>query len=157
MLEIERKFLPCGEWRNQIKKSYQIAQGYMCADAIRTVRVRIRDDKAFLTIKGRSSDNGFSRYEWEKEIPLNEGRELFTLCQPEKIEKIRHEVIFGGKKFEIDEFLEDNKGLVIIEIELNSENEQFEKPDWLGMEVTGDPRYYNSYLTRNPYKDWQKK
>jgi CYTH domain-containing protein len=127
----------------------------MCADKRRSVRVRIRDQKAFLTIKGKSTDGGLSRYEWEKEIDYTDGIALLTLCEPEQIEKIRHEVIFAGKKFEIDEFKGENEGLILIEIELENTDESFEKPEWLGNEVTGDFRFYNSFLIKNPFKNWK--
>jgi adenylate cyclase len=155
MIEIERKFLAANDnWRNSISRSYQIAQGYMCTDKRRSVRVRIRDEKAFLTIKGKSTDGGLSRYEWEKEIDYTDGIALLTLCEPGQIDKIRHEVIFAGKKFEIDEFKGENEGLILIEIELEDTEEDFEKPEWLGNEVTGDFRFYNSFLVKNPYKNW---
>lgn len=158
MIEIERKFLVANNnWRKHVSKSYQISQGYMCADKRRTVRVRIRDQKAFLTIKGKSTDGGISRYEWENEIDYIDGIALLSLCEPGQIEKIRHEVFFDGKKFEIDEFKAENDGLIIVEIELNHKHEEFQKPEWLGNEVTGDFRFYNSFLINNPYKKWSQK
>ncbi|MBN2765203.1 MAG: CYTH domain-containing protein [Paludibacteraceae bacterium] len=155
MIEIERKFLAANEsWRHEISKTYRITQGYMCADKLRTVRIRIRDNEAFITIKGKSSDGGLSRYEWEKQIYYEDGIALLSLCDPRKIDKYRHEVIYDGKLFEIDEFVGDNEGLILIEVELMNVNEQFNAPEWLGMEVTGDFRFYNSFLTKKPFQNW---
>ena len=153
-LEIERKFLVTGEFRHQAYHHSRILQGYICSGNGRTVRVRIRDDKGFLTIKGPSGKQGLSRYEFETEIPLNDARDLMALCEPGIIDKTRYLVKSGTHVFEIDEFYGDNEGLVIAEVELQSENETFEKPSFVGKEVTGDRRYYNAYLTTNPYKSW---
>ena len=155
MQEIERKFLVLSEaYKEQAFQKEKITQGFLSRHPERTVRVRIKGDKGFLTIKGKSSDGGLSRFEWEKEIPLNEAEDLFGLCEPGKIEKTRHLVKQGKHVFEVDEFYNENQGLVVAEIELNSPDEKFEKPEWLGEEVTGDHRYYNSQLSRIPYKDW---
>jgi CYTH domain-containing protein len=126
-------------------------QGYICADPDRTVRVRVRGDKGFLTIKGRSSADGLSRYEWEKEIPASEAVELMALCGSGVIDKTRYLVPFGRHTYEVDVFHGANEGLVLAEIELAEEQETFEKPSWLGEEVTGDPRYYNSMLSLHPF------
>ena len=136
-------------------KSYRIRQGYLAHDSGRTVRVRIRDDKGFLTIKGPSLIPG-SRPEWEKEIPLQDAEELFLLCKPGSVDKTRWIVPTGhdGRFFEVDEFHGDNDGLVMAEIELGSPDEPFERPSWLGKEVTDDERYYNGYLARKPFKTW---
>lgn len=153
--EIERKFL-VGDtaFKKLAVKTYRIQQGYIAHDGGNTVRVRIRDEQGFLTIKGPTRD-GISRYEWEREIPLADARELFLLCRGGTIDKTRHLVPAGpGRYFEVDEFYGDNEGLVMAEIELEAPDEAFDKPDWLGEEVTGDPRYYNSYLLSCPFKSW---
>jgi CYTH domain-containing protein len=126
-------------------------QGYICSDQDRTVRVRVRGDKGFLTIKGRSSADWLSRYEWEKEIPASEAVELMALCGSGVIDKTRYLVPFGRHTYEVDVFHGANEGLVLAEIELAEEQETFEKPSWLGEEVTGDPRYYNSMLSLHPF------
>lgn len=149
--EIERKFLVSGEFRQDSPESYRIMQGYICSDPDRTVRVRVRGDKGFLTIKGRSSGDGLSRYEWEKEIPVSEAVELMALCGSGVIDKTRYLVPFGRHTYEVDVFHGANEGLVLAEIELAEEQETFEKPSWLGEEVTGDPRYYNSMLSLHPF------
>lgn len=154
--EIERKFIVTdNSYRAQSFCSYNIVQGYLCRSNGNSVRVRIRDDKGFLTIKGPSHDGGLSRYEWEREIPLCEAKELLLLCGSAKIEKVRYLVACGKHTFEVDEFYGDNSGLVVAEVELSAANEPFEKPSFIGMEVTGDARYYNSHLTLFPYKDWK--
>ena len=149
--EIERKFLVSGEFRQDSPESYRIMQGYICSDPDRTVRVRVRGDKGFLTIKGRSSEDGLSRYEWEKEIPVTEAVELMALCGSGVIDKTRYLVPFGKHTYEVDVFHGANEGLVLAEIELSDEQEAFEKPSWLGEEVTGDVRYYNSMLSLHPF------
>ena len=156
-LEIERKFLVTNEsYRTMAFRSDKIAQGYLCRQNGNSVRVRIRDGKGILTIKGPSLDGGLSRYEWEKEISLQEAEELMLLCTDALIDKRRYLVKCGDHVYEVDEFYGDNEGLVVAEIELQDENEQFEKPSFLGEEVTGDKKYYNSHLTRFPYKYWDK-
>lgn len=153
--EIERKFLVQGEFKSQAFQAERIIQGYLSSQPERTVRVRIRGDRGFLTIKGKSSENGVSRYEWEKEIPLAEARELMSLTEPGRIDKTRYLVRKGEHIFEVDEFYGENEGLILAEIELKDENEVFEKPEWLGTEVTGDLRYYNAMLTGHPFTTWQ--
>lgn len=153
--EIERKFLVQGEFKSQAFQAERIIQGYLSSQPERTVRVRIRGDRGFLTIKGKSSENGVSRYEWEKEIPLAEARELMSLTEPGRIDKTRYLVRKGEHIFEVDEFYGENEGLILAEIELKDENEVFEKPEWLGIEVTGDLRYYNAMLTGHPFTTWQ--
>ena len=156
MLEIERKFLVKSDaFKAEAFKSSEIKQGYLNSHPERTTRIRIQDDTAFLTIKGKSSESGLSRFEWEKEIPVNEALELLKLCEPGVIEKMRYLVKAGAHVFEIDEFFGENEGLVMAEIELKSEDDTFEKPEWLGKEVTGDNKYYNSQLCTNPYKNWK--
>ena len=152
-IEIERKFLVDGEFKPFAKSSVRVKQGYLCNEEGRTVRVRVMDDKGYLTIKGRTSDSGMSRFEWEKEIEVQEAERLLALCDT-AIDKTRYYIEAGDHTFEVDEFYGDNQGLVLAEVELGSEDETFEKPSWLGEEVTGDVRYYNSVLLRNPYKNW---
>ena len=149
-LEIERKFLVTGEYKHLAVKAYSIAQGYLSTVPERTVRIRIKGDKGYITIKGKSNDAGLSRYEWEKEIETKEARELLKLCENGVIDKTRYEVLVEGKVFEVDEFHGENEGLVLAEIELSDENEHFTKPCWLGAEVTGDKRYYNAWISKNP-------
>lgn len=152
--EIERKFLVTGEYKSQAFSKSRIIQGYISSGRGRTVRVRIRDDKGYLTIKGASNASGISRYEWEKEIPLTEAEELMKLCEPGRIDKTRYLVRSGNHVFEIDEFYGENEGLTLAEVELNDEDEAFIKPSFIGEEVTGDVRYYNSHLMSQPYKYW---
>jgi CYTH domain-containing protein len=155
-LEIERKFLVKDEsYKLMAFSSSRIAQGYICSARGRTVRVRIRNEKGYLTIKGPSEEGGLSRYEWEKEIPLEEAKELMKICEPGMIDKTRYLVASGNHTFEVDEFYGDNEGLVIAEVELKHENESFEKPSFIGEEVTGIVKYYNSFLMKCPYKDWK--
>lgn len=153
--EIERKFLVVGEaYKADAYDSAHIVQGYISRSPGRTVRVRVRGDKAFLTIKGGGSASGMSRLEWEKEIAVDEALQLMLLCEPGVIDKTRWLVRAGEHTFEVDEFFGDNEGLVVAEVELGSEDETFEHPAWLGEEVTGDRRYYNSSLTKCPYCKW---
>ena len=155
-LEIERKFLVKGDsYKQQAYDATHIAQGYICSASGRTVRVRIRGDKGYLTIKGPSGGKGLSRYEWEKEISLEEAKELMKICEPGLIDKTRYLVRSGKHVFEVDEFYGDNLGLVMAEVELSSEDEAYECPDFIGEEVTGDVRFYNSYLMKNPYSRWK--
>lgn len=153
--EIERKFLVTGDYKSQAYASSRVVQGYICSARGRTVRVRIRDGKGYLTIKGASDAAGMSRYEWEKEISLREAEELMKLCEPGVIDKTRYLVRSGHHTFEVDEFYGDNAGLVVAEVELASEDEPFEKPSFIGREVTGDVRYYNSQLMKHPYCEWK--
>jgi len=155
MIEIERKFLVTSEaFKKEAFAQNRITQGYLSSVPDRTVRVRIKGEKGFLTIKGASNESGLSRFEWEKEIPVSEAKLLLDLCESGVIMKTRFEVKVGNHIFEIDEFYGENKGLIFAEIELMDENEFFEKPLWLGKEVTNDIRYYNSYLSKNPFADW---
>ncbi|MFV0536575.1 MAG: CYTH domain-containing protein [Dysgonomonas sp.] len=153
-LEIERKFLIKGDFKQYAYKQEAIVQGYLSSVPERTVRIRIKGEKAYLTIKGISNTSGLSRYEWEKEIPLHDARELINLCEPGIIDKTRYYIKNDNYIFEVDEFYGDNEGLVMAEIELSDEADVFKKPDWLGDEVTGDERYYNSYLSQKPYTKW---
>ena len=154
-VEIERKFLITSDAFKQAsyKKNY-IKQGFLNSDKNRVVRVRITDEKAFLTIKGASNKNGTSRYEWEKEISTTEATELLLLCEEGIIEKYRYLIKENNHTYEVDDFLGENKGLVVAEIELENENEQFSKPNWLGKEVTGIVKYYNSNLSKLPFSKW---
>ncbi|OIV40821.1 CYTH domain-containing protein [Flavobacterium johnsoniae] len=157
MLEIERKFLvKSADFKEQAFAKNKIAQGYLSSIPERTVRVRVKGDKAFLTIKGIGHQGGMTRFEWENQIPLDEAAELLKLCEKGKIEKTRYEIKLGNHVYEVDEFYGENEGLIMAEIELQSETESFEKPDWLGREVTNDERYYNAYLSKNPFKNWKK-
>lgn len=153
--EIERKFLVCKPFKALVYSSSRIMQGYICAGSGRTVRIRIRDDKGYLTIKGATNSTGISRYEWEKEIPLKDAQELMQLCLPGIIDKTRYLVDYKGHTWEIDEFYGDNEGLMLAEIELEKEEETFDKPEFIGEEVTGDLRFYNSHLMQYPFKKWK--
>ncbi|HON54997.1 MAG TPA: CYTH domain-containing protein [Bacteroidales bacterium] len=152
--EIERKFLVKGEFKHLASKSTRIIQGYLSSVPERTVRVRVKGDKGFITVKGIGNNSGASRFEWEKEISVEEAQELLSICEPGIIDKTRYLIKVGPHTFEVDEFYGENEGLTLAEVELSSENEAFEKPDWLGEEVTGDARYYNSMLMKNPYTKW---
>lgn len=155
--EIERKFLVKDDsYRAMAYSSSRIKQGYICSMRGRTVRIRIRDGKGYLTIKGPSNASGTSRYEWERELPLEEAEELMRLCEPGMIDKTRYLVKAGDHVFEVDEFYGENQGLVVAEVELKSENEAFLRPDFLGEEVTGQVKYYNSFLMKEPYCRWEK-
>ena len=149
-------FLVAGDYKSEAYASVRITQGYLSRVPERVVRVRIKGDKGFITIKGTTNDTGLSRFEWEKEIPLADAQSLLKLAEPGVIDKTRHLIknTDGRHIWEVDEFHGDNEGLVMAEIELESENDLFDKPSWLGKEVTGDKRYYNAYLSENPYKTW---
>ena len=153
-LEIERKFLVAGDFKSLATSSSHIMQGYICCHGGRTVRIRKMDDLYILTIKGPSGLGGLTRLEIEKEVTPEEGKALFGICEPGIIEKIRYRVPIGKHICEVDEFFGENEGLIMAEIELNSEDEAYTKPSFLGEEVTGDRRYYNSQLRKNPYKNW---
>ena len=152
--EIERKFLVKGDFKNLAKKETRITQGYLSSVPERTVRVRVKGDKGFITIKGIGNESGASRYEWEKEIATDEVKELLKICEPGVIDKTRFLVEAGEHTYEVDEFYGENEGLIVAEVELSSEDEKFTKPEWLGEEVTGDVKYYNSMLMKNPYTKW---
>ncbi|MDG2151381.1 MAG: CYTH domain-containing protein [Polaribacter sp.] len=155
-IEIERKFLVKNTaFRTESNEKKHLKQGYLNADKKRTVRIRIVDEIAFITVKGESNSTGISRFEWEKEIKKREAEELLLLCEPCLIEKTRYLIDVGRHTFEVDEFLGDNEGLILAEVELRSEAEDFIRPNWLGLEVTGDPKYYNSSISKNPYKKWK--
>ena len=152
--EIEKKFLVAGEFKESAKKATRITQGYLSSVPERTVRVRVKGEKGYITVKGIGNDSGASRFEWEKEIPVEDVRDLLKICEPGVIDKTRYLVDCDGHTFEVDEFYGDNEGLVVAEVELGDENEAFTRPSWLGEEVTGDKKYYNSMLMKNPYKNW---
>lgn len=155
-VEIERKFLVAGNFKQYAYAHKEIRQGYLSSVPERTVRIRIKGDEAYITIKGTGSTTGASRFEWEKDIPVNEAKELMNLCERGVIEKTRYYITCGKHTFEVDEFGGDNKGLIMAEVELSDENEEFQEPEWLGKEVTGDKRYYNSYLSKHPHTEWEK-
>lgn len=156
MFEIERKFLVTStDFKEGSFNDMSITQGFLNTHPERTVRVRIKGNKAFLTVKGKSNQLGTIRSEWETEIPVTDAKQLLTLCEDGIIEKRRYEVKAGDHIFEIDEFFGNNEGLIIAEIELDHEHQSFSRPDWLGREVTGEFKYYNSLLSKHPYKDWQ--
>ncbi len=155
-IEIERKYLVKGDFKTDVKTEIGITQGYISSDPDRSVRIRIKGNKGYITIKGKSSASGASRFEWEEEISVDDAKDLLELCEPGIIKKIRYIVPeASGLEFEIDVFEGDNEGLILAEIELPAEDHPFEKPLWLGKEVTGDKRYYNSQLKNNPYKNWK--
>lgn len=153
--EIERKFLVRDDsYKIMAYGKKRIRQGYICSERGRTVRVRIQDDEGFLTIKGPSDGSGMSRYEWEYALSLQEAEELMRLCKPGMIDKTRYLVRWGTHVFEVDEFYGENDGLVVAEVELNNEKESFELPSFVGEEVTGQMKYYNSFLMKFPYQKW---
>lgn len=154
--EIERKFLVKGEFKSQAFTHRRIVQGYLSSVPKRVVRIRIKGDEAYLTVKSTVSGNGLTRFEWEKEISVEDAEVMLTFCEKEIIEKTRYLVKVGAHIFEVDEFYGSNEGLFVAEVELQAEDEEFEKPDWLGKEVTHDVRYYNSMLVKNPYSKWEK-
>ncbi len=154
-LEIERKFLVKNDsFKLESFKKEKIIQGFLSLVPERTVRVRIKGDSGFITVKGIGNKSGTTRFEWEKEISLKEATKLLKICEPGIIDKTRFNIRSGNHTFEVDEFYGNNKGLILAEIELNSEDEAFNKPDWLGNEVTGNIKYYNSYLVKHPFKNW---
>ncbi|MFC2147889.1 MAG: CYTH domain-containing protein [Eudoraea sp.] len=156
MIEIERKYLVNSkDYRSLAFSKSHIVQGFLNSHPDRVVRIRIADDKAFLTVKGRSNSAGTTRFEWEKEIPTPEAKLLLELCEKEILEKIRYFVRTGTHIIEVDEFLGSNQGLVIAEIEIEKEDDNIEVPSWVGLEVTGDIKYYNSQLSKSPFKEWK--
>ncbi len=156
MKEIERKFLVTSDvYKKEAFAKNVIAQGYLNSHPERTVRIRIKGEIGFLTIKGKGNESMTTRLEWETELPLFEAKPLLAICEDGIIDKIRYQIRFGGHIYEVDEFLGDNQGLSIAEIELKHEDEAFEKPEWLGEEVTADSRFYNASLIKNPYKNWR--
>lgn len=157
MLEIERKFsVKSTTFLANAKESYKITQGYLNTDKNRTVRVRTKGNKGFITVKGISSADGLSRFEWEKEIDIKDAEALLLLCEDFVIDKTRYLILFDTVVFEVDVFEGANKGLIIAEVELETVDQLFEKPDWLGEELTGDERYYNAYLSNVPFATWNR-
>ena len=155
MIEIERKFLVVSnDFINETFAKKRIVQAYLNSNPERTVRIRIKENKGFLTIKGKGNATGTTRLEWEIEIPVQDAEKLLTICENGIIDKTRHEVMVGNHVYEVDVFAADNVGLIVAEIELQSEDEAFEKPRWLGKEVTNDERFYNAYLSVKPFKTW---
>lgn len=154
--EIERKFLITGDFKPHAASSIRIKQGYLSSVPERTVRIRITGDKAYITVKGIGEEGGVSRFELEKEISVSDAEALLKICEENTIDKTRYYIPAGNHTYEVDEFYGDNEGLVVAEIELSSVEEPYEKPDWLGQEVTGDDKYYNVMLLKNPYKNWTK-
>ncbi|MEP2237795.1 MAG: CYTH domain-containing protein [Maribacter sp.] len=155
MIEIERKFLVKSDnYKSEARSKTRIVQGFLNTDPSRTVRVRIKGNTGFITVKGKSNASGTSRFEWEKEISVNEADSLLKLCEKGILDKYRYEIVIGNHVFEVDEFFGDNTGLTIAEVELKNEHEEFEKPNWLGVEVTGEVKYYNSQLSKNAFCTW---
>jgi adenylate cyclase len=156
-IEVERKFLVKNDgFKKESVQEIRITQGYLSSVPERTVRVRIKGEKGFMTIKGIGNKSGASRFEWEKEILVKDTKDLLKICEPGIIDKTRYNVKSGKHIFEVDEFYGENEGLTVAEIELKSEDEKFDKPDWLGEEVTGDVKYFNSMLMKNPFSTWKK-
>lgn len=156
--EIERKFLVDGDFKSEAYEAVRITQGYLSSVPQRVVRVRVRGERGYLTVKGASDESGLSRFEWEKEITPEEAGSLLKLAEPGIIDKTRYLIKDGDGRhiWEVDEFHGENEGLVMAEIELESEDDVFGRPCWLGKEVTGDERYYNAYLSKKPYKSWKR-
>lgn len=155
MVEIERKFLVLSnDFMSEAFSQKRIVQAYLNSNPERSVRIRIKENRAFLTIKGKGNPSGTTRLEWETEISVRDAEQLLLICEEGTIDKIRYEVKIGWHTFEVDVFAGENEGLIMAEIELESEDEVFEKPFWLGHEVTNDERYYNAYLSKNPFKKW---
>jgi CYTH domain-containing protein len=156
MIEIERKYLVNSkDYRSLAYSKTHIVQGFLNSHPDRVVRIRITDDNAFLTVKGRSNSSGTTRFEWEKKIPITEAELLLELCEREILEKIRYFIKMGNHIIEVDEFLGSNKGLVIAEIETENADDNIEVPSWVGEEVTGDIKYYNSQLSKCPFNEWK--
>ena len=155
MIEIERKFLVKNDnFKHEAIRALKMTQGYLSKDPMRTVRIRISGEQAFITVKGEASKSGASRFEWEKSILVEEAQHLIAMCLDGVINKITHYVQYENHLFEVDEFLDDNHGLIVAEVELDNENEVFKCPEWLGKEVTGKKKYYNSQLSQNPFRRW---
>lgn len=156
MIEIERKFLVTSKaYKAEAQKTTRIIQGFLNTDPERTVRVRLKGQQGFITVKGKSSEDGLSRFEWEKEISETDAKALLKLCVEGVIDKVRYEIPYGNHTFEVDEFFGDNEGLIVAEVELNHTTEVFKKPQWLGEDVTGQVKYYNAQLSKEPYNTWK--
>ena len=152
--EIERKFLVKGDYKSKAFKSFRIKQGYLSLSGVSVIRVRVKGEKAYITVKSALVEGKLKRHEWEYEIPVKDAEEMLELCDSSVIDKTRYLVKAGNHTFEVDEFYGENEGLLIAEVELDDEDEMFEKPDWLGDEVTGNVRYYNSFLSIHPFNSW---
>jgi len=153
--EIERKFLVKNDaFKKESFNQTKIVQGFLSTVPERTVRIRIKGDKGFITVKGIGNESGTSRFEWEKEISIQDATDLLKISEPGVIDKTRFNVKSGEHTFEVDEFYGENDGLTVAEVELSSEDENFNKPSWLGEEVTGQVKYYNSMLMKTPFKNW---
>ena len=152
--EIDRKFLVDGDYKSKSFKAYPIKQGYLSLSGVSVVRVRLKGEKAYITVKSSVVSGTLKRNEWEYEIPKDDAEEMLKLCEESLIDKTRYLVKVGKHVFEVDEFNGDNEGLLIAEVELEHEDEHFEKPEWLGEEVTDNVRYYNSFLSIHPYNKW---
>jgi adenylate cyclase len=153
--ETERKFLvKSADFKKEATKAVRIKQGYLSTVPERTVRIRIKGEKGNITIKGIGDESGASRFEWEKEISPADAEALLKICEPGVIDKTRHLIQSGDHTFEVDEFHGENRGLIVAEVELKSLDDKFEKPAWLGNEVTGQPKYFNSMLMKNPFTNW---
>ena len=146
--EIERKFLVKGKFRHLSVREINVIQTYLSIDDTKTVRLRVADDKAYLTVKGRAQENSITRSEWDIPVSVEDALEMMKLCLPGKIIKTRYLIPHGKHTYEVDVFHDKNEGLIIAELELESENDNFEKPGWLGEEVTGRPEYYNANLIK---------
>ena len=156
MIEIERKFLINNMgFKEMASSKNHITQGFLNTDPKRTVRIRIYGEEAYITVKGKGNASGTTRFEWERPISVQDAKALLPLCEPGVLEKIRYRVPVGKHIFEVDEFLGENKGLYVAEVELSDEDEGYEKPVWLGSEITGEIKYYNSQLSKNPYTTWE--
>jgi adenylate cyclase len=156
LVEIERKFLVVNtDFLAESSERFRIVQGYLSSNPERTVRVRIKGENGYITIKGKGNESGLTRFEWEKEIAVSEAVALLQLCENGVIDKKRYNVMFENHLFEVDVFSGENEGLIVAEIELQSENETFTKPNWLGDEITTDEKYYNAYLSNCPYTNWK--
>ncbi len=156
MIEIERKFLVTSKaYKLEAQNTTRIIQGFLNTDPERTVRVRLKGLQGFITVKGKSSEDGLSRFEWEKEISETDAKALLKLCVEGVIDKVRYEIPFGNHTFEVDEFFGDNEGLIVAEVELNHTTEVFKKPVWIGEDVTGQVKYYNAQLSKEPYNTWK--
>jgi len=154
--EIERKFLvKNNDFKKESFQESKIIQGFLSSVPERTVRIRIKDGKGFITVKGIGNASGTTRFEWEKEISIEDATDLIKISEPGVIDKTRYHIKSGSHTFEVDEFHGENEGLIIAEIELNSELEDFKKPSWLGKEVTGEHKYYNAALNNSSYKNWK--
>lgn len=152
--EIERKFLVNGEYKSKAYKSFRIKQGYLSLSGVSVIRVRVKGEKAYITVKSALVEGKLKRHEWEYEIPVPDAEEMLELCEESVLDKTRYLIKAGDHTFEVDEFYGENEGLLIAEVELEDEDEVFEKPEWLGVEVTGNVRYYNSFLSIHPFKSW---